>query len=350
MVSVSKIEQKGWRVVVYVVVILFVTLNSFSIFADTVYLKNGTTFEGYFLSVKGRYLIFRTDTGKIRKIRSDTLERIAILYTGVNVCFSMRKTPAKLDCSGILHSIDLKKAVIISKDRTQKMSDIDIEDIKTLSLKKNNANYEIIPLLKEGFVVDVQTRRGSIRGIIVSKGKNKMVVKEKNGKIKTIKEKFVRTVVLDMDQMFPESRRSALSVTQFIPSWTQFQQDRNWAGSLISGGFLILAGAGAHEYRAAVKMSNDAKNSFPYLYFKTPDYKQKFDRHQDNQAGIGALAFILYIYHLYDAGVFGGDGKGDSESKASLSDGNGRINFQTKRVDAFAGSELRQEVFFRIHF
>ena len=348
MFSKNKIERKKWRVTVFAAVIFFASFNPPLVFADTVYLKNGTTFEGYFLSVKGRYLLFKTDTGKIRKIRSDTLERIAILYTGVNVCFSMKKTPTKLDCSGILHSIDLKTAVIISKDRKKKMNDIDIEDISTLSLK-NSANYKIIPLLKEGFAVDVRTRRGNIRGKIVSTDRNRLVVKQKNGKIKTIKENSIQTVALDLDQMFPKARESALSVTQFIPAWTQFQQDRNWAGSLISGGFLILAGAGAHEYSAAVKMSNAAKSSLPYLLFKTPDYKRKFDKHQDNQSGIGALAFVLYMYHLFDAGVFSG-ARMDSEMKALLPAGSGRINFQTKRVDVFAGSELRQEVFFQVYF
>ena len=327
---------------------VFLALSLFllpvGLFADIIHLKNGEKIEGFFERTEGRYLLIRLKDGQVKKILKNRLQRVEIVYTGVSVCYRTKLRPTNKDCSGVLHTLTSSRVIIASADRKNKQIEFQLEQIKLLEFRKKNLNQKIAPLLRPGLRLQLLLKSDQIRGRIEKINRGLITVKLPDGNLRRIKEielmggiyipppiyKPVKKPIAppvpvplgdigfhsrtDLNFKDPFEGYSRFRWKHLVPGLPQISRGDRLLGYGIIGGFGFLGAGFLMEYQAAQQVGAGASSDISFLLYGNPAFEAEFQAHQRNQKIIGGLALLLYAYHIYDSGIFGGFGGGANAS------------------------------------
>lgn len=298
--------------------------------ADFIHRKDGTKFEGVFQAVEGDSLVFKTPGGDLVRIKSDLVARIEILYTGIEACYVLREAPDNRVCSGILHTLTPTRVILAQKDRREQKQVIPLGDVKLLEFSKKSEGQAILPLLRSGIRVFLNSTEGEVEGLVENVSAQLVTLRVPGGARRTFRENQIRggtyrpprVYAPPQPPLLPKAATPAGKVAAsrtlaparidpydrvwnawaVLPGISHFRRGQYLWGTTYVFSFLALAGGGYAEYAAARRVNAEKNSSLTYLLFNDSSYADRFKRHQANQRIIGGVAGLLYIIQLFHAG------------------------------------------------
>ena len=259
--------------------LLILLLCSRILYADIIHLKDGSKFDGFFLSMEGEYFLFQTASGE-KRVQADSIDRLEIGYSGVPVCFveSGRK-----ECPGVLHALNSDRMVIGKGRGFLERESIALGDVSFIEFQKERENQKVLPVLSSGikihFLLEESKVSGKIRDI-----RNEQAVFQDEDAV-SVKEGDIHGGLFAAPMM---ELSEGLRFFHIVPGWHQFRRGDTMRGFSILGGLFALGLGLYSEYASGEAVVKQAAGAPEVMLFNFSDgYKARFDSHQAQHDGCG---------------------------------------------------------------
>ncbi len=272
--------------------VLFLLAGTARLHADMIRLKDGTVYQGKFISNSGDETIFQTADGE-KRIPSSSIDHVEVGYSGVPLCYATKDTPRT--CGAVLHKLGPDRAVIATGAGNTERKEIPADEIVFLEFEKKS-DEKALAVLQKGAAVKLKMGDGTVEGRVNETKDGSLELQMKDGTSRQITEADITSGGLTRSP-FLDGSWNAMAL---IPGYPQLQRGENWKGYGIMGGFGLFATVGLVEYLNAEAVDARAQSDFRFKYFYDQTLVKEFQAHQQNQLYMGIAAGFLYAYHLYD--------------------------------------------------
>jgi|JI10StandDraft_1071094.scaffolds.fasta_scaffold49902_3 hypothetical protein len=272
-----------------------------TVLADMVTLKNGQVLIGSYISEDDKKIKFQV-FNDIKTITKTDIESFELGYSGVPVCYQLQSKWSQT-CGDVIHLLDKNKMVLGKGKGLLDKEELQLKDLKKISLKKNKKEEKIFFILKPGLTVSLQSKGKTITGEIQSVTVDTLSVKTKNESL-TFKEIDVEEVSWQGN-----SQKISLSFLRYVvPGLFQFQEGKRFKGILLGFLFLGFAGGIGSEFasaRSALQNDTDIILLNNNIYIGSNIYpNQEYEKHLKNMNyAIGGLS-LIYLFHSYEVYSF----------------------------------------------
>ena len=207
-------------------------------------------------------------------------------------------------CNYKVHSISEERIILLSGTGFLEANDFNPEDFSRI-LWTNSPKSKIIPFLKLGIYVEIQTARSLHKGKIIGLKLTEILLEEQNT-VKEIAESEIKSLTYKPNsfQLFANTGQWLGKTTHLVPGYLQFHEGNKIKGSVFMGlSFLSILGA-ASEYNKASSLSKVNYNFYTInnRIFIEQDSKSRNQsiRSQKNGNALIGLFFVIFLYHLWD--------------------------------------------------
>jgi hypothetical protein len=282
---------------------------NYSLFSDTIYLKNGKKYDGIYISEDKDSVVFTIEMQEKKVFSKKDIQNIDLDFSGIPIEYSLKDNPKKV-ISGVLYSIDDKKAVIVLPDSQQfELTEVELDTIYRLRANKTGKGESISRVLKPNASVKLgvkgtkELQEGRVQTV---DGNSLKIDSEKTG-TKSISEDEITSLDIDNRPPDPGYKTTWNYLTYLVPGYKQFWRDSTYEkvkGSVMFTGFLALVAVIPYRYMMASQARDNDYDFVPIggrLYFfqnLTPSNAYQLHAGVYNMA-IGSLV-ALYVYHAVD--------------------------------------------------
>ncbi len=280
--------------------ILLLLLTTNIVFADMVVLKNGQVLIGSYLSEEDRKIKFQI-FNEVKTISKSDITSFELGYSGVPVCYQLQSKWSQT-CGDVIHLLDKNKMVLGKGSGLLEKEELQLKDLKKVSLRKNKKEERFFFILRPGLTVTLKSNGKTIIGEIQTVSTGTISVKTKNESL-VLKE-------MDVEEIsWQGSQKVSLSFFRYVvPGLFQFQEGKRFKGILLGFLFLGFAGGIGSEFTAAqsaLKHDTDFIILNNNLYIGSNIYPNaEYEKHLKNMNyAIGGLS-LVYLFHSYEVYSF----------------------------------------------
>ena len=280
------------------IALLLLTVSS--VFADMVVLKNGQVLIGSYLSEDDRKIKFQV-FNEVKTIAKSDISSFELGYSGVPVCYQLQNKWSQT-CGDVIHLLDKNKMVLGKGKGLLEKEELQLKDLKKISLRKNKKDERFFFILRPGLSVTMQSNGKTITGEIQTVGTDTISIKTKNESL-VLKE-------MEVDEVsWQGSQKVSLSFFRYVvPGLFQFQEGKRFKGILLGFLFLGFAGGIGAEFSAA---QSALKNDTDYIILNNNLYigsniypNAEYEKHiKGMNYAIGGLT-LIYLFHSYEVYSF----------------------------------------------
>lgn len=309
--------------------VLFFLIITTSLLADMVILKNGQVLIGSYMSEDDKKIKFQV-FNELKTISKSEISSFELGYSGVPVCYQLQNKWSQT-CGDVIHLLDKNKMVLGKGSGLLEKEELQLKDLKKISLRKNKKEERFFFILRPGLNVTLTAQGKTVTGEIQSVNFETIAIKTKSENI-TFKENEVEEV------SWQGTSKSSLTFFRYVvPGLFQFQEGKRLKGLLLGFLFLGFAGGIGAEFSAA---QSALKNDTDYIIINNNLYigsnifpNQQYEKHIRGMNYAIAGLTLVYLYHSYEVYSFT-MGKG---VKASINMQVPTISSQTFRADLDQG-------------
>lgn len=289
--------------------LLLIAFVQFSIEADIITLKNGSTLEGTYLSEENGKLKFDVD-GTTRLISKSEIQKMEMGYTGSSFCYVLEGQDEI--CEGVLHYVD-KDRIIIGKGKGMVQKEtFSLSSLKSYSVRRLRKNDKITSVIQQGIRIEIVSKNDKKMGRVLR-------VEPSQGQLTILSENIEYTFAEDEIEEINWVKDSrgfgyyALQSLKFtIPGLLEYPVNK-WEGIGMMSAFGLLAVAIPLEYSAAVKASQGQDTYLVYngnlVVLNGLGGNGGFSSHKNFYYGaIGGMG-VLYMAHSFEVYRYTKQGK-----------------------------------------
>ncbi len=289
--------------------LITVFFMNYSVFSDTIYLKNNKKYEGIYISEDKDSVIFTVEMQEKKVFSKKDIQNIDLDFSGIPIEYSLKDEPKKV-ISATLYSIDGKKAIIVSPSTQQfELTEIELETIYRLRANKKGKGEYISRVLKPNASVKLGVKgtkdlqEGTIKAV---DGTSLKLDSAKTGTT-SLFEDDITSLDIDNRPIDPGYKITWNYLTYLVPGYKQFWRDSTYEkvkGGVMFTSFLALVAIIPYRYMMATQARDNDYDYVPVggrLYmFQNLTPSNAYALHaQVYNAAIGSLV-ALYVYHALD--------------------------------------------------
>lgn len=278
---------------------------STTIWADIVYLKDGSSIEGHYLDSNNDWLSL-DNFEKIIRIPTKDIESVAVGFSGAKICIQFKEN-SDLDCTKQLNFISTRTVVILEGKGHLEAVKYSPSDLYSIQWKYQKNSPSIGKYLREGIFVTISWKESKLQGTFLKSENGSLLILNQNRTI-NIPESEISVLEISRNQT------SSLAILPIlIPGLPQFMSGNKVMGSSLMGLGFIMGLGSFTEFQKAKSLAAQSStrviptNSEQIWIYKNPSNHSKADIHLKNSHILAGLFSLVYIYHFLDLYNFTND-------------------------------------------